>query len=211
MKLVIDGETISNEVDGIAAALDVARYKAAASGRLIVEVHADGQPAGELLDDVPTDTAGVSELGVITADKSAFLSETLHDALDALDATLIHQNQAASQLDQGQVHDALASLQAVIGGWQSVRTVVAQSAALMGIELQDLGVGDTTAGEAITGLADDLVALRDAVNNEDWSALGDVLGYDLKERAESWRPLIKAMIACTKQIGGDTAQETAGS
>ncbi|MFK7884206.1 MAG: hypothetical protein AB8F26_08515 [Phycisphaerales bacterium] len=197
MKLIIDGETISDDLAGIASAIDMARDKAGELGRLIIEINADGRPAGELLDTLPEDSAGVNELGIVTADKGAFLRETLHNGLEALDLTNIHQAEAATLLDQGKVHEALASLQPVVEGWQTVRTIASQGAMLMGVELQTLSINGTSAGDIIAGLAEDLVALRDAVSNEDWSALGDVLGYDLKERTAIWQSFLQTLIDLT--------------
>jgi hypothetical protein len=194
IKLVMDGQTLADDVAGVAQAIDIARDQAAALGRLIIEVKADGQPAEALLDSMPEDTAGVGELGVTTADKGAFLTETLHEAKDALERVRIDQKQAADMIDQGQIQDAIGELGRVMEGWQAVRTVVDQGAALMGIDLHAFDHGGVPAAETVSGFAADLVGLRDAVNTEDWSALGDVLGFDLEERARSWNGLLDALI-----------------
>lgn len=193
MRVTMDGQTVTDHAAGIAQALDLVRRKAHELGRLVIEVSADGQPAGELLDRMPQDTAGVSELGVTTAEKSLFLRETLLDARDTLERTRADQQSAAAQIDSGEVAQALQALRAIVEGWQLVRSVVDQAAALLGVPLHQLRAGDTPGDEVIRALAGDLVALRDAVSREDWSALSDTLACDLDARADQWLGLIAVL------------------
>lgn len=193
MRVTMDGQTISEDAAGVAQALELARHKADELGRLVIEVLADGQPAADLLDRLPQDPAGVAELGVTTADKSLFLRETLFDARDALDRTRADQQAAAGLVDSGEVAQALGSLRSIVEGWQLVRSVVDQAATLLDIPLHQLRSNDTPGDEVIRALANDLVALRDAVSREDWSALSDTLACDLDARAEQWLGLIAAL------------------
>jgi len=190
MRVTMDGQTISEDAAGIAQALELARQKADELGRLVIEVLADGQPAADLLDRLPQDPAGVAELGVTTADKSLFLRETLFDARDALERTRQDQRQAAALIDAGELAQALGSLRTIVEGWQLVRSVLDQSATLCGLGLHQLRAADTTGDEVVKALATDLLALRDAVAREDWSALSDVLACDLDARAEQWLAMI---------------------
>ena len=190
MRVTMDGQTISEDAAGIAQALELARQKADELGRLVIEVLADGQPAADLLDRLPQDPAGVAELGVTTADKSLFLRETLFDARDALERTRQDQRQAAALIDAGELAQALGSLRTIVEGWQLVRSVLDQSATLCGLGLHQLRAADTTGDEVVNALATDLLALRDAVAREDWSALSDVLACDLDARAEQWLAMI---------------------
>lgn len=206
MKLIMDGQTVADDIAGVSQAIDIARDKAAELGRLIIEVKADGQSADALLDTMPQDTAGVGELGITTADRVSFLTETMHDAKDVLDRIRVDQKQAASMIDQGNVNDANTSLGTVMEGWQAVRTVVDQSAALMGVDLHDFEVNGAAAADVVSGFAQDLVELRTAVTNEDWSALGDVLGYDLEDRAQAWNSLLDGLIVHARQLRSEDDQ-----
>lgn len=203
MKLVIDGVTVADRVDGIAAALETARVRAEQAGRLIIEVQADGRPAMDLVDQHPEGDAGVAELGVVTADKGLFLRETLLDAREGMEGTRTDQRDAATAIDRGDVAAALSALRTIVEGWQGVRSIIEQSAILGGVSLSELPVGGGQEGESaegvMRGLSPELVALRDAVTTEDWSTLSDVLGADLDARAERWSALIDALVA---RIGG---------
>lgn len=190
MRVTMDGQTISEDAAGVAQALELARAKAAELGRLVIEVLADGEPAAELLDRMPEDPAGVTELGVTTAEKSLFLRETLLEARDALDRTRQDQQRAAELVDSGEVAQAIGSLRSIVEGWQIVRSVIDQAATLAGVPVTDLRAGETPGDEAVRALAADLVSLRDAVAKEDWSALSDTLACDLDERAGQWTAMI---------------------
>lgn len=199
MKLVIDGVTVADRVDGIAAALETARVRAEQAGRLIIEVQADGRPAMDLVDEHPQGDAGVAELGVVTADKGLFLRETLLDAKEGMEGTRADQRDAATAIDRGDVAAALSALRAIVEGWQGVRSIIEQSAMLGGVPLGELSVGSESAEALMRGLGPELVALRDAVTTEDWSTLSDVLGADLDARAGRWSALIDALVV---RIGG---------
>lgn len=198
MRVTMDGQTISEDAPGVAQGVELARQKADELGRLIIEVHADGRPAGDLLDRMPTDTGGVSELGVTTAEKALFLRETLHDARDTLERTREDQKRAAGLIDSGEIVQAIGSLRNIVEGWQMVRSVLDQGAALAGVSLASLRAGGSPGDEVISALATDLVALRDAVTREDWSALSDTLACDLDDRAAQWLDLLNAL---TDRVG----------
>jgi len=209
MKVTMDGQTIADDASGVAAALDLARRKADELGRLVIEVHADGNVATELLDAMPDDTAGVTELGVTTAEKGLFLRETLLQARDALERTRADQATAAGMLDAGDVAGAIAALRGLVEGWQLVRSVLDQTAALASVSLDELSADGTPGDEAVRALAGDLIALRDAVSNEDWSALSDVLACELDARAEQWLALLAGLsdrAAPADRTGGDGAE-----
>lgn len=204
MKVTMDGQTLADDASGVAAAIEMARQKADELGRLVIEIHADGNPAPGLLDTMPEDAAGVAELGVTTADKGVFLCETLLQARDALERTRADQKRTAELIDSGDVSGAIGSLRGLVEGWQLVRSVVDQAATLVGTQLNTLDAGGTPGDEAVRALAADLVALRDAVSSEDWSALSDVLACDLDTRAGQWLALLTAL---SDRVATDAAGE----
>ena len=209
MRVTMDGQIITEDAAGVAQALELARAKAAELGRLVIEIQADGEPAAELLDRMPEDPAGVTELGVTTAEKSLFLRETLFEARDALERTRKDQQRAAELVDAGEVAQAVGSLRAIVEGWQIVRSVVDQASTLAGVPVSQLRADQTPGGEAVRALAADLVALRDAVSNEDWSALSDTLACELDERAAQWLALIADLSERAAPTGPDPEATTA--
>ncbi len=196
MKVWIDEQQLP-EVESIEAALGLARAHTEGGERLIIDILADGSPIDEaLIDDPPSDhTAGIRELRMTTTDHDAFLTDTIHSAKEALALTRQDQARAALQLRTGELEPAIESLQAVLGGWQAVRDVVGQSAALAGINLDTLRWGQTTGADCIERLSHALQDTLDALGRQDWSALGDAIEYDLDEQAPRWDAMLDEMIA----------------
>lgn len=193
MQITLDAETLST-TDSIESALDAARERAEASGRLIVEIHADGAPiADELLDNPPSDSQGISELHFVSVDPKEFMLQTLSDTRESLAGTKAEQTIAAGLVQSGKLTEAIESLGSILEGWHAARDVVDQLSALAQIDLNTLQIDDTSGAECINGLTQTLGEVRDAVTSEDWSSLGDLLEYDLDQQASAWMSLIDAL------------------
>tara|TARA_A100001391_G_scaffold203766_1_gene197023 strand:+ start:303 stop:926 length:624 start_codon:yes stop_codon:yes gene_type:complete len=200
MQLWIDNTQLDAS-DSLEAAFEIARKHAEDAGRLIIDIQADGQPiADALLEEPPSDSAGINELRLTTTDFNAFLIETISTAKEALEGTRQEQNEAADQIRTGEFEPAVESLKSVLEGWHAVRDVVGQSAALAGFEIDELRVTDAkgtehTGNECVAQLPVALGEIRNCLGKQDWSSLGDALEYDLDEQATLWDGLLDAMIA----------------
>ena len=199
MQLWID-ETQLKTDDNLELAFEIARKHAEETGRLIVDIQADGQPIDDdLLDTPPSDTAGISELRLITTDFVSFLTETMHSAKEALELTRSDQISAADQIRTGELEPAVESLKAVLEGWHAVREVVEQAATLAEINVDALsitdGAGTTTNGQqTIDALSKALAEVRNTLSKKDWASLGDAIEYDLDDQINAWNALLNAMI-----------------
>ncbi len=200
MQLWIDNTQLDAS-DSLEAAFEIARKHAEDAGRLIIDIQADGQPiADALLEEPPSDSAGINELRLTTTDFNAFLIETISTAKEALEGTRQEQNEAADQIRTGEFEPAVESLKSVLEGWHAVRDVVGQSAALAGFEIDELRVTDAkgtehTGNECVAQLPVALGEIRNCLGKQDWSSLGDALEYDLDDQATLWDGLLDAMIA----------------
>jgi len=194
MQLWIDDIQLDT-ADNLEAAFELARKHSEASNRLIIDIQADGHPIDDaLLDEPPTDTAGIAKLRLTTTDHKAFLTETIHSAKDALDLTGEDQQTAADQIRSGELEEAIESLQSVLEGWHAVRDVVGQSAALAEIDIDTLAFADTTGAACVDNLSKALAEVRTALSKQDWASLGDAIEYDLAEQISSWHALLDTMI-----------------
>ena len=200
MQVWIDDQQLS-QVDNLEAAFELARQHTQTGGRLIIDILADGSPIDEaLIDTPPSDsTAGIRELRMTTTDHDAFLIETIHTAREALALTAQDQARAVLQLRTGELEPAVESLKSVLEGWQGVRDVVGQSAALADIEIDQLSFAQTTGARCIEQLSKALQEVLDSLGKQDWSALGDAIEYDLGEQASAWDVLLDEMIARIKR------------
>ena len=200
MQLWID-DTQLDSLDNLEAAFEIARKHAEESGRLIIDIQADGQPINdELLDQPPTDAGGITELRLTTTDYNAFLTETLASAQDALESTREDQVSAGDQIRTGDIEPAIESLKAVLEGWHAVRDVVEQSAALASIDINTLEITDakgtkSTGGQCVEALSKALAEVRNCLGKSDWASLGDAIEYDLDDQINTWNALLDAMIA----------------
>jgi hypothetical protein len=194
MRVWIDSTELEQS-DNISAALDQAREHSEQSGRLIVDIMADGNPiADELLDNPPSDhDAGISELRLTTTDPIAFLTETLHSARETLTLVREDQGTTADQLRTGELQPAVELLTSVLTGWQAVRDIVEQCAALGGVDITTLKFANTDADTCIQKLGTTLGEVRSTLTNQDWSSLGDSIEYDLDEQAEQWDAMLVAL------------------
>lgn len=202
MQVWIDDKQME-QADSIEAAFELARKHTESAGRLIIDISADGDPIDEaLLDNPPSDsTAGIQQLRLTTTDHRAFLTETIHSAKEALTLTREDQSQAADLLRTGELENAAESLRAVLEGWQAVRDVVGQSAALAGIDINELSFEGTTGAACVEKLSKTLEEILATLGRQDWSALGDALEYDLDEQAVCWDRMLDEMIAHIKADG----------
>lgn len=199
MQLWIDNTQL-DAVDTLENAFEIARKHAEQSGRLIIDIQADGNPIDDaLLDEPPTNDAGINELRLTTTDYNAFLIETIETAKDALVSTREDQVAAGDQIRTGEIEPAIESLKAVLEGWHAVRDVVGQSAALAGIDIDTLNItdakGDTLSGaQCVDALSKALAEIRNCLGKSDWASLGDAIEYDLDDQANTWNALLNTMI-----------------
>ncbi|MEL6330025.1 MAG: hypothetical protein AAFR38_10200 [Planctomycetota bacterium] len=206
MITLLDGQPISPAPDGLAAALDAARVRAESAGRIIIDVRSDGEPIdGRLLSEPPADNAGIGELAMVSADKVAFLTTTIHDAGDALDAAVQKQREAAEFVQQGELEAAGEPLSEALATWQAVRDVVVHASALAGVTPEEIEVpteqGAVQAQDIIAELVGALEEIKRALTQQDWSALSDAIGYDLEDVAERWRAMLKQLAEVSAGAG----------
>lgn len=201
MRVTIDNTEIQTS-HSIADALDAAREHAEKSGRLIVDISADGEPIDDaLLDNPPEDSGGIKHLELTTTDPVAFLVETFTSARESLTLVREDQGTAADHIRTGALEPAIESLNAIMTGWQAVGDVVSQAAELADIDLNAFTFADTSAGECINKLSETLFEIRTNLTHQDWSALGDSIEYDLDEQAQQWDALLEALTQRVRQGG----------
>lgn len=195
MKVYLDGRPLAVSAPvTMGAALRAATAEAGRRGRVVVEVEVDGSPAAEsLLEDPPEEAVG-AEVKMVSVEPRSLVRVTLMDAAEALEAARERQGRCAELIQIGKLDEALAPLSEAIQTWQTVRDAVEKSAQMLGMELRDLGTQAEERGlEELTALlADRLNEVRRSLSGEDWSALADVLAYDMGEQADRWKAALNA-------------------
>lgn len=198
MEAFLDGKPLVIPRPTLACALTVGVDAARAAGRIVVEVRGDGQVLGDDTLASPSDEpGGVTRVELMSADPRALVRVTLGDAIDALRGLVGEQVRLAELVHTDQLQLAAGGLQDVFKTWHTVKDVVAQSGALLDIELSDLDVGceHGTLGQASNRLLVYLRGVKGSLEREDWSALADILEVNLSEEAQRWEGLLTALSA----------------
>lgn len=192
MRIVIDGCATPNELSGddatLVAALAAAR--AHAGERFIIEVFADGIPIpAQDLESPPDFAPYAEEISFRTVDRSTIIHEAL-ESVDAALASIAAQHDAvAASLQTGRTAEAMNELSVVLGTWDSVQQLAATLAGLEAASAQspEREGAAVELGHASDALLQIMYSVKEAVLSEDWSALADILSFDLTELASRWQ------------------------
>lgn len=200
MRTVLDDQAIEPQPATLRAALGLVRDRAEEAGRIIIEAHGDGAPLpDEYLAEPPEGDAGFAELRFTSVSRGAFLSETLRDAVDAVELAGQKQGEAAEAIATGRQPDASRLLAELLEIWEAVRSVALQAGRLMEVDPGEVDVpeadgrGPLSGAACVESLRSALEELRVSVTDGDWTAAGDVLEGELAEAGEDWRRLLGAM------------------
>jgi hypothetical protein len=205
MQVYLDDKPL-NGCDTFAQALRTASDRAQQAGRVIVEAYLDGAAVSEAVLERPPDEALGGELRLTSVEPRALVRVTLMDAADALDTARQDQMRCADLIQTGKVEESLAPLSSAIQTWQAVRDAVEKSAALLRMPLDSVSLPGSVSGTdtligLIAALSGRLEEVKRSLAMEDWSALADVLAYDMAEQAARWRQVLVALAESLKTEG----------
>jgi|SRR5262245_38404042 len=207
MRVLLDGQPLSIARDSLAEALRAGVEQAASRGRIIIEARADGRPIpDDQLSSPPDTAAGVEQVTLTSAEPRTLVRVTLLDAAEALDGVRVEQAAVAEMLQAGRTDEALEKLTGVMGTWQAVRDVLSRSAEVVSLDLSTLKLPDvdeeSSLGPATRALATHLREIKEAVSSEDWSALSDIVAYDLDAQAGVWRRVLTSLAGVVADLPG---------
>jgi hypothetical protein len=173
-----------------AAAVQAAQQQAEQSGRIVAQVLLDGTPVAAAILSSPPEVALGREVRFVTgaapaAQESAVTSRRLGEALQSLRHAAEQQAAAAKLVRTARVDEALAPLSQAVQAWHAVQRTAVEELTW------------ASESEAFQAIIEDLSAtlreLHRSLEQQDWSALGDVLAHDMKEQAEGWRVLLEGI------------------
>ncbi len=201
MRVYLDDTLIENArptlFGGVSAAAAIAQSK----GRIIIQVMADGAPlADEKLADLPDTADGVVELRLTSADTKSIVRVALCDAADLLEAHVDAHKHAAVQFQKGEVQAGFAELDKVVEVWRVARETLDKCAAAIGLDgdalartAADVHRDFAEASHAVTSLSTKLNELKSGIERQDWSAVADLLEFDLPEQSALWSSMLRAV------------------
>lgn len=194
MQVLLDDQLLTIERPTLAAALRAAQDAARERGRIIVEAFADGRPISDEQLSNPDDTP--SELGRValrSAEPKALVSFTLVDAADALVHVADDHEDVGGKIQSGETQEALAKLGESIATWQAVCDILNKSASLLKLDLDALTLDSdpTPLSTQFTAMLDKLGSIKTALESQDFSALSDILLYEMAPLARQWSATLR--------------------
>ena len=195
MEVYLDNDVLKTEATTLGGVIDAGLLQLGEQGRLIVEIRLDGKTlkASQVEQHMPQPIQA-QEVQLITADKFTLAEQTMLEIREALTGAGSLQQQAAELLQSDQPADAMVPLKHALAIWQQTQQSVQQATSLMKIDLDKLTVNDVTAMDRIQTLTQPLRDAVDQLNNQDWVALGDTLGYEMPGAINGWTELIDTIV-----------------
>jgi hypothetical protein len=190
VRVLLDNRDIGVDRPDFPGAIEAGVAACQALGRVVVEVKADGKALNDNdLRALASAGASVSVVELISAEPRTLVAGTLAQAVQALDRVREQQQLAAGKVHSGKPEEAVEGLQTILGTWQAVQQAVDQGGTLLGVKLGEIGFLENPGGLSAAAklLFKDLTALRTGLEGNDWSAVGDVLGFDLEAHAVRWQ------------------------
>ena len=192
MRLYLDNALLSGiSPQNLSEALNAARPKAAAKGRIIVEVWTDGARVDDAVLAAISDETGLEadEVRLVTEDPKDVVRQALSDTADSLDAMRDVHLVASGRIQSGKPEDAVELVGQIATVWDGVRRTLDEGGKLLGVRFESMD----GASEAIRSLTLRLSAMAHAIDRKDWVTLSDDLEEGLPEEAARWSALLRTL------------------
>ena len=162
--------------------------------RLVVHVLIDGEePDLNRLNAVQQSLLRGHTLYIETAEPRQMALEVLDEVEWQLDEADHLRAEAVELLLSNQTIKAMEKLQRCFTTWQHAEESVLKTAQLLRIDLDGVRVGEQSFRTVLGEFAEQLRAIRNALENRDFVALSDVLSYECGRMSEQWIAAIGAM------------------
>lgn len=170
------------------------------SGRIVVEVELDGlRLGGPELEARAEDDVSACDLHLRSAEPGALARDALEAVLVRLGEVDELQSETAAHLQRDDLDEAMRSLVVVLDTWQQAQQAVAQSVALLSIDLVEACGADGAA--AVQDLIGQLKTVRRAVESGDHVTLADALAYEWPHTAGRWQQAVGQLIEAIDRQG----------
>jgi len=198
MRTLLDGTILNIARPTLADAMRAATEIAQSRNLMIVSVKADGRVLPhEALEEPSEEADRYGEVVIATLPAAKVIAGSLRDAADSFERIMEGQVGASRAIQEGRTEEGLKQLHPILASWQAVRTIVENSGEILKIDLTRVGVPGIDAqapvGACTASLASALKELKAALADQDWSRLGDIVGYDLDALARDWKMVLSAL------------------
>ncbi len=167
--------------------------------RLVVGLRCDGlEVPQERLDEVlarPVSAFQTIQLQTLPA--AALARATLLQARAVLEDSAGLRGQIADHLDQGRHEQAMADLQRLVEVWKHAQQSTQACADALGVPLGELAVEGATVNDALASMKEQLLQLKQAMEDRDFVLVGDVLRYEMAQPTQRWIAVLDALLSRT--------------
>ncbi len=191
MRILLDDTPCDLEAKTVGEAIDAAAEVARRLGRLIVEVTVDDTLWAEVELSSPKRLEASAEVVRLTsAEPRQLVNEAFTDAAEALADADELQQEAARLVQSDQYTVSMDKLNDALSIWLSVQEAIVKGSRIVGIDLDDVVVGERSINASISRLNEWLLVIRNALTDSDQIALADTLLYELPEVVGEWRSIV---------------------
>jgi len=198
MQVLLDGrvqDAVETEGKTLSQVLEQLQPAVREAGRTVVCLECDGrkveaqhvesvlQEQAEQYRQVDCQTAQPQQLAADMLDLVSRLTEQIESGAE----------QAAEDLNQGRVSDAMGIIGELCRQWSDVYRGVFNVCKFLRIDPTKVAIGDQTAAALMTGLRGQLTEVKSALQAGDYVSLADVLSYELGPAAKTWGELAQAL------------------
>ena len=194
MRILLDETETSLKAQTVGDALRQAADLVGQRGRLIVEVEVDGiRWSEEDLATPETSERAAGELKLLTAHPAELLRETFTQASEAIVAVEEIQCEAAKRMQAGRTKEGLQALLEALAVWGAVQTGISRGLDIGVLSLDDLRARGLDVDGSMQALEAKLRDLRQAIVEQDYTALSDCLLYEFPAIAQRVAALLRAL------------------
>lgn len=215
MLVILDGTILNNTLTSLTEGLQAGIAAAEQKGTLIIEVKADGVAvSNDVLSGEKEHAGQVGRLEMVSVRPRDLMAQTLRNAAGALDEVEPKRELAAEKIAQGELQEAMNELQVVLSAWQTVQSITEKGGQLLGEDLTQVPLkgidAKTPVADCIGALRHVLGELNNALAEQDWSRLGDIVAYDLEALARDWKMVLGALadhVEVSSHVSGQGEQK----
>ena len=202
MRILLDDTPCDLKAKTVGEAIDAAAEVARQLGRLIVEVTVDDTLWSEGKLSSPKQLEASAEVVRLTsAEPRQLVDEAFTDAAEALADADELQQEAARLIQSDQYTVSMDKLNEALSIWLSVQEAIVKGSRIVGIDLDDVVVGERSINASISRLNEWLLVIRNALTDSDQIALADTLLYELPEVVGEWRSILEHLQHLAREGG----------
>jgi len=175
--------------------IDSLRGQIQADDRLVVQIECEGRvvPPEEIDTTLKQPISNLRRLDLHTESTLALAHSALETIAGVFHQTDSERTRAVEHLAAGQVTEAMHALIPCVQAWQGGFEALWQVATLRKVDLDSASMNNIPILTWIKEWSDQLRQIKEALQNQDFVLLSDILQYEMDSTAEAWPKVIQTV------------------